>query len=74
MVMEQQRREIERASANVKRTELDIWFRKQFHRAKAQDRWSDERWRRYREWQLKQREGFDTVRGEAQTVIRKRSA
>lgn len=53
-VSKRHRREIERAIANVKRTELDKWFRKQFYREKAKDRWSDERWRRYREWRRSQ--------------------
>ena len=43
MVMEQQRREIERAISNAKRTDSDKWFRRQWYRGAAMARWSPER-------------------------------
>ena len=64
-VAKRHRREIERAIANVKRTDLGKWFRKQFYRAKAQSRWSDERWRRYCEWRRSQ--GHPSFGGNEQT-------
>ena len=37
--LEEQRAEIERAIKNVKRDDLDRWFRKQWHRAAAMRKW-----------------------------------
>ena len=53
ILAEQYRKEIEQAIASVKRTELDKVLRRQFFRAQARSRWSDERWRRYHEWRKK---------------------
>ena len=45
--------EIERAITNVKRTELDKWFRREFHKAAARSRWSADRQARWEEWRKK---------------------
>ena len=56
MVMEQHRREIQRAIDRVKQTEADKVLTRQFFRSEARKRWSDERWRRYIKWRRKQEE------------------
>lgn len=56
MALDQNRQEIERAIAGVKRREADKELMRQFYRAKARSLWSDRRWRRYSEWLRKRKE------------------
>ena len=57
MVRENWKVEIDRAvdQAQQHRTELDRWFRREWHREAAVSKWTDERQRRYREWARSQR-------------------
>jgi len=53
MVRESWKAEIERAVDRVKapkRTELDQWFRRQWHREAAVSQWPEWRQKQYREW------------------------
>ena len=56
VVMDQHRREIQRAIDRVKQTKADKVLTRQFFRSEARKRWSDERWRRYIKWRRKQEE------------------
>ena len=42
--------EIERAIANVKRTERDKWMRREWHKADSRRRWSADRKARWADW------------------------
>ena len=57
MVVEGWEAEIEHAIDRVKqrrRSGLDNWFRREWHRADAVSKWPGERQRRYREWRQRQ--------------------
>jgi len=56
VVMDQHRREIQRAIDRVKQTEADKVLTRQFFRSEARSKWSDERWRRYIKWRRQQEE------------------
>lgn len=47
LIAEQNRQEIERAIDNVKRTALDKWFRKEWYKTAARQRWSKQRRQRW---------------------------
>ncbi|MFC1805630.1 hypothetical protein ACFL09_01450 [Planctomycetota bacterium] len=42
--------EIERSIDNVKRTKLDKWMRREWHKAGARSHWSADRKARWEEW------------------------
>jgi len=46
--------EIERAIANVKRTERDKWMRREWHKADARRQWSADRKARWLDWREQQ--------------------
>ena len=56
--------EIERAVDNVKRTKLDRWMRREWHKAAARSRWSEGRKAEWMEW--KRRRSGGAIRGNAQ--------
>ena len=64
VVMDQHRREIQRAIDRVKQTKADKVLTRQFFRSEARKRWSDERWCRYIKWRRKQEEGNGNSCGE----------
>ena len=62
LVLDGWKREIERAIRRAKRpkqTELDRWFRREWHRAEAISQWPEWRQRLYRKWRRKTKGQFE---------------
>lgn len=62
MVVDGWKTEIEAAVDRAQqhdRTKLDRWFRREWHRAAAVDKWPEERQRRYHEWRQRQRQASE---------------
>ena len=60
LTLESRRAEIQRAIRRVKRprpTELDRWFRREWHRAAAMSSWPEWRQRLYWEWKRRKEQG-----------------
>jgi hypothetical protein len=49
-IKEQNREKIERAITDVKRTPLDNWYRREWHRCLARRRWSQQRRAAWHAW------------------------
>jgi len=50
MIEPEYRDEIERAIDNLKRSALDRWFRREWHKAAARNKWSQQRSAAWRAW------------------------
>ena len=61
--------EIEHAIDNVKRTKLDKWMRREWHRAGARERWAEDRKAEWEDWRRRRRR--ETGKGNSQRLGRR---